>query len=316
MKELSKGSRLWREIGEEATGQRIDNYLIRHLKGVPKSHVYRILRSGEVRVNSRRVTPDYRLEAGDRVRVPPTRLARPARPPRAPGSARFTARVLYEDDWLLALDKPAGIAVHGGSGVSLGIVEQLRRERPQSRFLELIHRLDRDTSGVLLLAKKRSALTRVHEQLRAGQVEKAYLALVHGKWRDPTRNVRLPLRKYTLASGERRVRVTPEGLPSHTVFSLRRLYPDFSLLEADLRTGRTHQIRVHLAHLQFPVAGDEKYGDYEVNRRLAAAGLRRMFLHALRCVIAHPETGERLAIEAPLPEDLAQFLEQCERNVA
>ena len=311
MKELSKDSRLWREIGEEAAGQRIDNYLVRRLKGVPKSHVYRILRSGEVRVNSRRVGPDYRLSIGDRVRVPPTRLARPATPPRNAGPSRFIGAVLYEDDALLALDKPAGIAVHGGSGISLGVVEQLRRDRPQSRFLELVHRLDRDTSGVLLLAKKRSALTRLHEQLRAGQVQKVYFALVHGKWRDQKRNVRLPLEKYVLASGERRVRVKPEGLPSHTVFSLRRSYPSCSLLEAELKTGRTHQIRVHLAHLGFPIVGDDKYGDYELNRRVAAQGLKRMFLHAMRSVITHPETGATLAIEAPLPGDLVRFLEHC-----
>jgi 23S rRNA pseudouridine955/2504/2580 synthase len=245
------------------------------------------------------------------VRVPPTRLARPATPPRNPGPSRFIGAVLYEDDALLALDKQAGIAVHGGSGISLGVVEQLRRDRPQSRFLELVHRLDRDTSGVLLLAKKRSALTRLHEQFRAGQVQKVYLALVHGKWRDQKRNVRLPLEKYVLASGERRVKVKPEGLPSHTVFSLRQSYPSCSLLEAELKTGRTHQIRVHLAHLGFPIVGDDKYGDYELNRRVAAQGLKRMFLHAMRSVITHPETGATLAIEAPLPGDLARFLERC-----
>ena len=314
MKELSKDSRLWREIGDEAAGQRIDNYLVRRLKGVPKSHVYRILRSGEVRVNSKRVGPDYRLSIGDRVRIPPTRLARPAIQPRGPGPSRFVGAVLYEDDALLALDKPAGIAVHGGSGISLGVVEQLRRDRPQSRFLELVHRLDRDTSGVLLLAKKRSALTRLHEQLRAAQVQKVYLALVHGKWRDQKRNVRLPLEKYVLASGERRVKVKPEGLPSHTVFSLRRSYPPYSLLEAELKTGRTHQIRVHLAHLGFPIVGDDKYGDYELNRRIAAQGLKRMFLHAMRSVITHPETGATLTIEAPLPGDLVRFLEHCGGN--
>jgi 23S rRNA pseudouridine955/2504/2580 synthase len=248
--------------------------------------------------------------AGDRVRVPPTRLARPA-PLRDPGPSRFVGKVLYEDGSLLALDKPAGVAVHGGSGISLGVVEQLRRDRPQSRFIELVHRLDRDTSGVLLLAKKRSALTRLHEQLRAGQVQKVYLALIHGKWRDQKRNVRLPLEKYVLASGERRVKVKPEGLPSHTVFSLRRSYPPYSLLEAELKTGRTHQIRVHLAHLGFPIVGDQKYGDYELNRRLAAQGLKRMFLHALHIVIVHPETGKTLAIEAPLPGDLMRFLECC-----
>ena len=310
MKELSKDSKLWREIGDEAAGQRIDNYLIKTLKGVPTSHVYRILRSGEVRVNSRRVGPDHRLKAGDQVRVPPTRVARPAPKPGSPGPGRFTGSVLHEDDSLLALNKPAGLAVHGGSGIALGLVEQLRHDRPECRFLELVHRLDRDTSGVLLIAKKRSALTRLHEQLRLGQVQKVYLALAHGRWRDQKRNVRLPLQKYVLASGERRVRVKPEGMQSHTVFTLRRLVPPYSLLEAELRTGRTHQIRVHLAHLGHPIAGDEKYGDYQLNRRLAAQGLARMFLHAWRIVIAHPQTGDSLTIEAPLPDDLESFLER------
>ena len=312
MKELSKGtSPLLRCIGEEGAEQRVDNYLIRTLKGVPKSYIYRILRSGEVRVNSRRVGPDYRLKEGDRVRVPPTRLARPAPVPKDAGSGDFAGRVLYEDDAVLALDKPAGRAVHGGSGISLGLLEQLRRSRPQCRFLELVHRLDRDTSGVLLLAKKRSALTRLHEQLRAGAVRKIYLALVHGKWRDQKRNVRLPLEKYVLASGERRVAVRPKGAPSHTVFTLLQALPPYSLLEAELKTGRTHQIRVHLAHLGFPVAGDDKYGDYALNRRLATVGLKRMFLHAREIALVHPQTGEPLAVEAPLPDELARFLRAC-----
>jgi len=308
MKELSKGSRLEREIGEEAAGQRVDNYLVRVLKGVPKGHIYRILRSGEVRVNSRRVGPDYRLATGDRVRVPPTRIARPAPRPAPSGPGRFVGRTLYEDDFLLILDKPAGIAVHGGSGISLGVVEQLRRERPACRFLELVHRLDRDTSGVLLLAKKRSALTHLHEQLRAGEVQKVYLALVHGQWRDRKRNVRLPLEKYLLPSGERRVKVKSEGVPAHTVFTLLRAVPPYSLLEAELKTGRTHQIRVHLAHLGYPIVGDEKYGDYELNRCVAAQGLKRMALHARRTVFVHPKTAATVAIEAPLPDELARLL--------
>ena len=312
MKELSKEtSPLVRHIGEDAAEQRVDNYLIRTLKGVPKSHVYRILRSGEVRVNSRRVAPDYRLKPGDRVRIPPTRVARPAPSPNHVVSDEFAGRVLFEDDALLALDKPSGRAVHGGSGISLGLLEQLRRSRPQCRFLELAHRLDRDTSGVLLLAKKRSALTRVHEQLRTGAVRKVYVALVHGKWRDQKRNVRLPLEKYVLPSGERRVAVKPEGAPSHTIFTLLEALPPYSLLEAELKTGRTHQIRVHLAHLGFPIAGDDKYGDYDLNRRLAALGLKRMFLHARAVALVHPQTGQPFAVEAPLPQELARFLRAC-----
>jgi 23S rRNA pseudouridine955/2504/2580 synthase len=314
MKGLSKDSGLWREIDEDAAGQRIDNYLFRTLKGVPTSHIYRILRSGEVRVNSRRVAPDHRLRSGDRVRVPPTRVAAIALKPIAPRPGRFVGTVLYEDDWLIALDKPAGLAVHGGSGIQLGLVEQLRHDRPDCRFLELVHRLDRDTSGVLLIAKKRSALTRLHEQLRSGEVQKIYLALACGKWRDQKRNVRLSLEKYVLTSGERRVRVRHEGMQSHTVFTLRRSLPPFTLLEAELRTGRTHQIRVHLAHLGCPIAGDGKYGNYDLNRRLAEQGLERMFLHAWRVAIAHPQTGDRLAIEAPLPDELQRFLDRCARK--
>ena len=315
MKELSKEtSPLVRHIGEEAAEQRVDNYLIRTLKGVPKSHVYRILRSGEVRVNSRRVGPDYRLKEGDRVRVPPTRVARP--PPVSLKDEEPAGRVLYEDEAVLALDKPAGRAVHGGSGISLGLLEQLRRSRPQCRFLELVHRLDRDTSGVLLLARKRSALTRLHEQLRAGTMRKTYVALVHGTWRDRKRNVRLPLEKYVLASGERRVAVRAEGAPSHTIFTLLDALPPYSLLEAELKTGRTHQIRVHLAHLGFPIAGDGKYGAYELNRRLAASGLRRMFLHARSIEFAHPASGKPLVVEAPLPGELTRFLEACRGDTA
>jgi 23S rRNA pseudouridine955/2504/2580 synthase len=312
MKELSKEtSPLVRRVGEEAAEQRVDNYLIRTLKGVPKSHVYRILRSGEVRVNSRRVRPDYRLKEGDRVRVPPTRMARPAPASTGASPDDFPGRVLYEDDAMLALDKPAGRAVHGGSGISLGLIEGLRRTRPQCRFLELVHRLDRDTSGVLLLAKKRSALTRLHAQLRAGTVHKLYVALVHGKWRDRKRNVRLPLEKYVLASGERRVAVRAEGAPSHTVLTLLQALPSYSLLEAELMTGRTHQIRVHLAHLGFPIVGDAKYGDYDLNRRVAESGLKRMFLHARAIAFTHPQSGEPLAVEAPLPNELARFLQAC-----
>ena len=312
MNGLSKGSPTWREIDEESAEQRIDNYLTKLLKGVPKSHIYRILRSGEVRVNSGRVGPEYRLQAGDRLRLPPIRVAQRQPQPTAFAADRFDSRILYEDEALLVLDKPAGVAVHGGSGVSFGVVEQLRCARPQARFLELVHRLDRDTSGVLLLAKKRSALTTLHAQLRAGQIQKFYLTLVSGRWRNPTQNVRLPLNKYVLSSGERRVSVTENGLASHTVFRLEQAWPEFSLLEAELKTGRTHQIRVHLAHLGFPIAGDDKYGDFARNKRLAKQGLKRMFLHACKTVIVHPLSGETIAFEAPLPSELQSFIERLD----
>lgn len=308
MKGLSKDSATWHEVEAEFAGQRIDNYLTKRLKGVPKSHIYRILRSGEVRVNSKRVGPDHRLEEGERLRIPPIRTApRPAAPPRPPAS-RLQADILYEDEVLLVINKPAGVAVHGGSGVSLGVIEQLRLERSEARFLELVHRLDRATSGVLMLAKRRSALTALHRQLREGQVQKFYLALVQGPWRDHQRSVKLPLDKYVLASGERRVSVSREGLPAHSVFRLHRSWSGFSLLEAELKTGRTHQIRVHLAHLGFPIAGDDKYGDFALNKQLARQGLKRMFLHAFKAVISHPQSGVSLTLEAPLPPELQAFL--------
>ncbi|MFN7086772.1 MAG: 23S rRNA pseudouridine(955/2504/2580) synthase RluC [Burkholderiales bacterium] len=316
MKGLSKDSASWHEVGEDEAGQRIDNYLTKLMKGVPKSHVYRILRSGEIRVNSSRVGPEYRLRPGDRLRIPPVRVA--ARAPRAapPAAGRLAAHVLYEDEVLMVLDKPAGLAVHGGSGISHGVVEELRHGRPPGVFLELVHRLDRDTSGVLLLAKKRSALTALHEQLRNGRVQKFYLVLVKGAWRDQKRSVKLPLNKYVLASGERRVSVSGEGVPSHTVFRLKKAWDEFSLLEAELKTGRTHQIRVHLAHLGYPIAGDDKYGDFVLNKTLAKRGLKRMFLHACKVTIEHPRSGERMTFEAPLPPQLQSFLDRLDHDAA
>jgi 23S rRNA pseudouridine955/2504/2580 synthase len=308
MKELSKASATWLQVEPGSAGQRVDNYLTKRLKGVPKSHIYRILRSGEVRVNSRRVGPDHRLAEGDRLRVPPIRTSRPAaQAPRLP-ERRLQASIIHEDESLLAIDKPAGTAVHGGSGVSYGIIEQLRLERPEAPFLELVHRLDRETSGVLVLAKRRSALTDLHRQLREGRVRKFYSVLVKGRWPDASRSVRLPLDKRVLPSGERRVGVSAAGVPSHTVFRLQRLFSGYSLLEAELKTGRTHQIRVHLAHLGFPIAGDDKYGDFALNKRLAREGLRRMFLHAHRMLARHPSTGALLTLEAPLPAELEAFL--------
>ncbi|UCH46725.1 MAG: RluA family pseudouridine synthase [Betaproteobacteria bacterium] len=307
MNGLSKGSVNWVEVDESAEGQRIDNFLAKSLKGVPRSHIYRILRSGEVRVNSGRVSATYRLKPGDRVRIPPVRIAAPTS--RRGGKLRQLGETpLYEDEWLLAIDKPAGVAVHGGSGISLGAIEKLREERPNQPFLELIHRLDRETSGVLLLAKRRRALTDVHAQLRHGQVDKRYQVLVLGNWTKPRQSVRLPLRKYVLGGGERRVAVDAQGAAAMTVFKLLGHYDGYSLLEAELKTGRTHQIRVHLSHLGFPIAGDDKYGNFEINKTLEKRGLKRMFLHAVSVTLKHPATGERLRIEAPLPVELDRFL--------
>ena len=297
------------KIGEEQAGQRLDNFLFKHLKGVPKSRIYRMLREGEVRVSGRRAKPEYKLQDGDEVRIPPVRVAEPAETP-APGSIvrPLLDRVIYRDDSLLVIDKPAGQAVHGGSGVSLGIIEQLRQELPQARFLELGHRLDKETSGVLVLALKRSALVELHRMLREGETRKTYLTLAKGPWLDPVRHVKLALHKYLNEDGERRVMVDEDGQRAHTVFRLMRQVGEFSLLEAELKTGRTHQIRVHLAALAHPIAGDDKYGDPDLNRALKKRGLRRMFLHAARLEMKHPLTGAPLRLTAPLPRDLGDFL--------
>ena len=311
MKELSKASVTRRRIGEEAEGQRIDNYLLRVCKGVPKSHVYRILRSGEVRVNGKRVGPDCRLQAGDELRIPPIRLDASARPQVPVGQAY---RIVFEDAGLLVVDKPAGLAVHGGSGVSFGVIEQLRRQRPEARCLELAHRLDRETSGLLLIAKRRPVLTRLHDLFRDGGVEKRYLALVKGRWHDPLRHVRLALHKYLTEAGERRVSVALEGKAAHSIVRLVARWENFSLVDVELKTGRTHQIRVHLAHLGFPLCGDDKYGDFELNRALRKQGLDRMFLHAGRLAFDHPVSGERLELKACLPEELLTFLGRMDHN--
>ncbi len=312
MKQLSKETVNWLEVGAEESGQRIDNYLIRWLKGVPKSHVYRILRSGEVRVNKGRIGPDYRVQDGDRVRVPPIRTAQRDDPVLPKSGPRVVFDILYEDAALLVINKPSGLAVHGGSGISLGAIEQLRATRPEAKFLELVHRLDRDTSGILMFAKKRSALVALHEQLREGRVQKIYLALVRGHWRDAKRAVKAPLQKHLLANGERRVSVHDDGQAAHTIFRLRKAWPQatppFSLLEAELKTGRTHQIRVHLAHLEFPIAGDDKYGDFPLNKILKKQILKRMFLHASQTGITHPDSGKSLRFDAPLPSELEATL--------
>lgn len=300
-----------RIIDEEEQGQRLDNFLIRHCKGVPKSHIYRILRSGEVRVNSKRVDATYRLVAGDNLRIPPIRLAeRPQNEIDEAAKERVDLPIIYEDDAMLVIDKPEGIAVHGGSGVSFGVIEALRRQRPQAKFLELAHRLDRETSGVLLVGKKRSALTALHDMFRehGAGADKRYLVLVKGRWMNLTQHAKQPLHKYLTESGERRVSVDPQGKASHTVFRLLARWSDMSLLEAQLKTGRTHQIRVHLAHLGFPILGDEKYGDFALNKRLKPAGLKRMALHAWRMAFTHPLTGEPMACRAPLPEGIADYI--------
>ncbi|HEY3433533.1 MAG TPA: RluA family pseudouridine synthase [Rhodocyclaceae bacterium] len=311
MNGLSKESATLLEVGEESAGQRIDNFLLRVAKGVPKSHVYRILRSGEVRVNKGRVGADYRLQMGDSVRVPPIRIAEKAAGPAVP--AREFA-IAYEDDALIVLDKPAGTAVHGGSGVSFGVIEQMRRARPLAKFLELAHRLDRETSGLLIVAKKRSALTKLHDLFRDGGISKRYYALVKGRWMNPTQHIRFPLHKFLTPEGERRVFVSPEGKEAHSIVRLVARWENFSLVEVELKTGRTHQIRVHLTHSGFPLAGDDKYGDFPLNKDLQKAGLKRMFLHAAKLAFKHPLTNESIRLEAPLPPELASFVAKLDQQ--
>lgn len=303
MKDLNNVSTV--VVDAEEADQRVDNYLLRVCKGVPRSHIYRILRSGEVRVNSRRVAATYRLKEADRVRIPPIRTSVVSKPSARP--AEFP--VVFEDETLLVMDKPAGVAVHGGSGISYGVIESLRAARPEARFLELVHRLDRDTSGLLVLAKKRSVLTALHADLRDGRVYKRYLALVIGAWEGGERSVTLPLRKFVTQGGERRVSVDrAEGMASRTDFGVEQALRGFTLLSAILGTGRTHQIRVHLSHIGFPIAGDEKYGIFERNREMAKQGLSRMFLHAAELRLTHPISGAALQLQAPLPIELKHFL--------
>ena len=302
-----------RDIEAERAGQRLDNYLLGELKGVPRSHVYRLIRSGQVRVNSGRTSPSYRLQAGDRVRVPPVGL-RPAVPPTATPD-RFEwlgERILYEDSKILVLDKPAGLAVHGGSNVSLGCIEALRLLRPDSKDLELAHRLDRDTSGCLLLAKRRSALRTLHELLREGRVDKRYLTLVKGAWPEGSTEIDAPLVTRRVG-GEARVKVDESGKESRSTFRLvERFGKTASLLEVSIDTGRTHQIRVHAAHAGHPVAGDERYGDKDFDEYLKSFGLKRMFLHAHSLSFDWPDTGEPFNASAPLPEDLKSVLTALE----
>lgn len=311
-------------VDEGSEGQRLDNFLLRELKGVPKTHVYRIIRSGEVRVDKARAAADTRLEIGQLVRIPPVRMSAFAE-----GGAREDAvpprefPVLFEDDHLLVIDKPAGVAVHGGSGVSFGVIEQLRRARPQARFLELVHRLDKETSGLLMLAKKRSALTKLQDQFRQRETGKTYAALVIGEWPATKKVVDVALHKYLTAEGERRVRAVSsdndEGRRSISLVRVAEVFAGYSLLEVTIKTGRTHQIRVHLSSEGHPIVGDEKYGDFALNKALASGktggGIRleRMFLHARRLAFDHPVSGERIELQAPLPLECETLLSRLRK---
>ena len=323
---ISKDSVSLITVAEHEAGQRLDNYLIKILKGVPKSHIHRIIRAGEVRLNKKRCKPDSRIQTGDLLRIPPVRTAEKQRSSenraQAVPAREFT--IIYEDDALLVIDKPAGTAVHGGSGVSFGVIEQIRRARPEARYLELVHRLDKDTSGLLMIAKKRSALVKLHEAIRNDHPKKIYLALGVGKLPNDRFHVKLPLFKYTGAQGEKMVRVSEDGQSAHTIFRVLNRFSDgllhqvglsdLTFVEATLKTGRTHQIRVHLQSQDCPIAGDERYGDYQANKRLQKLGLKRMFLHASELHLAHPLTGEKLILKAPLPQELAQFVLMLENQ--
>jgi len=300
------------EVAPELAGQRIDNFLRTQLRGVPKTLIYRILRKGEVRVNKGRVKPEYKLQAGDLVRVPPLRLAERDEPePLAQGLLeRLEAAIVYEDKALIVLNKPAGIAVHGGSGLSYGVIEALRQLRPDAKELELVHRLDRDTSGLLMIAKKRSMLRHLHQALRGDGVDKRYMALVRGRWETSKKQVNAPLLKNTLRSGERMVEVTEDGKEALTLFRVLRRFGDFAtLVEARPVTGRTHQIRVHARHAGHSIAGDSKYGDEEFTREIRELGGRRLFLHAYALRVPLPDGGE-LALEAPVDKVWTRTLEK------
>ncbi|WP_299494262.1 23S rRNA pseudouridine(955/2504/2580) synthase RluC [uncultured Shewanella sp.] len=304
-------------IDEDHAGQRIDNFLLTHLKGVPKSMIYRIVRKGEVRVNKKRIKPEYKLQDGDIVRVPPVRVSktdtRPGPSAKLTKVSQLESRIIYEDKFIIVLNKPAGIAVHGGSGVDFGVIEAMRSLRPQQKFLELVHRLDKDTSGVLLIAKKRSALKHLHDQLRYKKMQKDYLALVRGAWQVHDKAVKAPLLKLTLKSGERIVRVNKEGKASETRFKIMQRYSDSTLVQASPVTGRTHQIRVHCQYTGHPIACDDKYSEQKFDDSMREQGLNRLFLHAAKLKFTHPDSAEVMEVKAPLDAVLESTLKKLKK---
>lgn len=305
------------QISEDESGQRIDNYLLSKLKGVPKSLIYRIVRKGEVRVNKGRIKPEYKLQSGDLVRIPPVRVTEKNQPPisnKLNKVSQLEQQIIFEDEVLLVLNKPSGIAVHGGSGVDFGVIEALRALRPDARFLELVHRLDRDTSGILLVAKKRSTLRHLHEQLRNKTIRKDYLALVRGQWQSHCKSIKAPLLKNELAGGERIVRVDELGKPSETLFSIEERYDNATLIKASPITGRTHQIRVHTQYAGHPIAMDNKYGDKQFDNFISELGLNRLFLHAHAIRLQHPKSGEVLNFIAPLEDKLKNVLKELRQG--
>lgn len=298
-------------INNDEAGQRIDNFLLTRLKGVPKSMIYRIIRKGEVRINSGRVKPEYKIQAGDLIRIPPVRQAEKQQnviSAKLDKVAALTDCIIYEDEHLLVLNKPSGMAVHGGSGVNFGVIEALRVLRPEARFLELVHRLDRETSGVLSIAKKRSALRALHQQLRLKQMQKQYLALVKGQWPSHIKVIQAPLLKNILQSGERIVKVGADGKYSETHFKIEERFSNATLVKASPITGRTHQIRVHAQYAKHPIACDNRYGDLDFDQQLIITGLKRLFLHASSLMFIHSASGEKLTFNAPLDQQLKSCL--------
>ena len=297
------------EITSEHSDQRIDNYLFTLLKGVPKSRIYRIIRKGEIRINGSRIKPDYKLNEGDKIRIPPVRIAEREAfiLPSKKLQYLLEKNILYEDDALLVLNKPSGLAVHGGSGIKFGLIEALRLIRPKTDYFELAHRIDRETSGCLIVAKKRSSLRYLQEQMRNRRISKVYRALATGKWPRGIKRIDLPLMAFEQKTGEKIVRVNPKGKKSVTIFSVMKRYRNFTLLEASLETGRTHQIRVHAQHIGCPLAGDSKYGLDDINKDIRKSGLKRMFLHAFKIGFSLP-CGKNIFIEAPMPSDLSEHL--------
>ncbi|GAA6133529.1 23S rRNA pseudouridine(955/2504/2580) synthase RluC [Oceaniserpentilla sp. 4NH20-0058] len=315
MSESSKRGVIFEEVSLDYAGQRLDNFLMSRIKGVPKSMVYRIIRKGEVRVNKGRIKPDYKLKEGDVVRIPPVRVKEESKIENVPDKLAhdIEAAILFEDDSLIAVNKPRGMAVHGGSGISLGLIEALRVIRPDITRLELVHRLDRDTSGVILVAKKRSVLVALHEMLqKKSGIQKRYWALVYGGWPKHVKDVTVPLLKNELKSGERVVRASQEGKSCHTRFSLERRYKGYTLLNAEPVTGRTHQIRVHCQFTGHSIVGDEKYATDEELKQAKIEGAKRLFLHAKSLSFIHPKTKEKLHLEAPIDQLYGGFLSKLE----
>ncbi|MCC6067705.1 RluA family pseudouridine synthase [Ferrovum sp. PN-J185] len=311
MHALSKKSVEIKIADESVEGQRVDNFLLNYLKGVPKSHIYRIIRSGEVRVNSKRVNQTYRLELNDQVRIPPiSSKEKTVNKHNIKTNISSKISIVYEDEFTLVVDKPSGLAVHGGSGISMGLIESLRIDKPDYKFLELVHRLDRDTSGLLIIAKKRSFLTKMHEIIRAGKITKKYITFVKGFTKNQ-QTIKLALLKTENSHGERQVKVNKDGQQAITKIETISHYNEGSLLKVNLITGRTHQIRVHLSHIGHPLAGDDKYGDFSWNREMHQRfSLKRLFLHAALLEFIHPITNEKVTLDAPLPKELTQFLQK------